>query len=230
MGPSIDTLNGPANDAHRVRLSRGFLLDQYEVTIAQFDKFLSQRPERNDCGEQPCRHERSDLPDLPVHAYFAGAIAYCEWAGKRLPTEAEWEYAARHDPVSNRDVRYPWGNEARPDAANCRCGHEAELTRGGSFPLDRSAIGAFDMAANASEWVGDCYQPNLADCPSPCIDPTPEACQQLCGVDDNDQPINCKIARTHRGGAYYSPLFGPMVRHYQTEHLHVNGFRCATSN
>jgi len=160
---------------HKVRIS-AFYMDKYEITNAQYRRFLEhikstgdttmnhpdQPPNRN--HEQQYVDEKLLGDDQPVVGLnWFDAYAYCKWAGKRLPTEAEWEYAAR----GGGDVyrKYPWGNE-EPDAegiwrANYRPlagwnldGHR-HSSPVGSYPDGISPFGIMDMAGNAEEWVQD---------------------------------------------------------------------------
>lgn len=160
---------------HPVKLS-AFYLDKYEVTNAQYKKFLANLEQNKDTSvnhpDQPADqdHLQHYLNDQMIAdkqpatgLNWFDAYAYCKWMGKRLPTEAEWEYAARGPTGAYR--KYPWGNET-PEAdgiwrANIRPeqGWSADGFRYtapvGSFPDGVSPFGIMDMAGNAEEWVHD---------------------------------------------------------------------------
>ncbi len=156
--------------------------------------------------------ERSKLPITTVT--WADADAYCRWAGKRLPTEAEWEKAAR----GPESFEYPWGNEWDPKKINTMSENpESPYSAGGSFPGDKSVYGVYDMAANVSEWVADWY------------DAYP-------GAPPSDNKYFGKTQRVTRGGitssGHYDAL-SLMFRSAKRAHLPPDsalidlGFRCA---
>ena len=135
-----------------------FYIDAVEVTTERYAKFLA----ANGSLAPPDEWESVDLEkqgQLPVVGVsWNDAEAYCQWAGKRLPTEAEWERAAR-----DSDQRmYPWGNEA-PGAGRAVYGHRAEsaygggLDRVGTLDAGRSREGVYDLEGNAAEWVSDWF-------------------------------------------------------------------------
>jgi len=145
---------------HQVSM-HGFWIDKLEVTNAMYmlcvqagaceppDHFKSETREKY--------FNTTDFADYPVvYVTWGDADAYCQWAGKRLPTEAEWEYAAR-----GTDFRtFPWGDE-RPDTSRANFNRKVrDVTRVGSFPAGASPYGVLDMAGNVWEWVSDFYDPN----------------------------------------------------------------------
>lgn len=139
--------------AHEVRLST-YYIDQHEVTNHQFRVFLGEARYHGQptagkwLADQKSREEPETLP--VGHVNFHDANAYAGWAGKQLPTEAQWEMAAR----STEARRFPWGNEpakwSRPRTVR-------QIDKVMSFPEDVSFYGAFDMAGNVQEWTKDWY-------------------------------------------------------------------------
>ena len=161
--------------AHEVTLTRGFWMDKYEVTNAQYARFLNTYMQKEkhtqrhkivgaalgmvDLDHALCgivldkktqkfapRPRRGRLPVMPLR--WTGASRYGVTMGKRLPTEAEWEYAAR----GAKGLKYPWGNPWRPKWANVATGKPAPV---GTHPKDASPFGVMDMAGNVREWVND---------------------------------------------------------------------------
>jgi formylglycine-generating enzyme required for sulfatase activity len=133
-----------------------FYMDKYEVTVGQYAKYL----EVTDMDEPPdwsiMNHPQHQKRPV-VNVDWEDAVKFCKWAGKRLPTEAEWEKAAR-----GTDGRiYPWGNEA-PTRLHANYGRKEwnnhlALVPVGSFEEGRSPYDIYDMAGNAWEWVSDWY-------------------------------------------------------------------------
>jgi formylglycine-generating enzyme required for sulfatase activity len=136
---------------HTVRL-RAFFIDRCEVTRAEYRRFLDAT------GRQAPRSWSNDAgPDtLPATGVtWADASAYAAWAGKRLPTEQEWEAAAR----GSDGRRYPWGGAWRADSANAAANSRNALAPVGSYPAGASPYGALDMIGNAWEWTASTPEP-----------------------------------------------------------------------
>lgn len=181
MGSNLDDRAKPV---HKVTLDT-FWIDQTEVTNAMFTKFLNEMGNQAEEGvswlEPGEGHRgivyghiqendsefwpRAGYEDHPVvEVSWYGAAAYCSWAGGRLPTEAEWEYAAR----GPESLQYPWGNTfdgTRANYCDVNCNYDwrdrtandgsTRWTSVGSYPEGASWCGALDMAGNVWEWVND---------------------------------------------------------------------------
>ena len=144
MGSKIG--NKDEKPVHIVQVD-GFYMDLYPVTNVQFAKFVQATGALD--WESPAGY--ADHPVVSVT--WENARAYCEWAGKRLPAEAEWEKAARG--VDGRN--YPWGDEFDTVNGNgLRTGY-AGTSPVGNFPSGKSPYGILDMAGNVWEWVSDWY-------------------------------------------------------------------------
>jgi formylglycine-generating enzyme len=205
-------------------------IDRYEVTVAQYRECV----DAGGCDLTPLvsGDTRYVVDEWPVvNVTWGEAREYCEWRGKRLPTEAEWEKAARGTDAR----RWPWGNVDSVDRANRGMAEPKELTLGGvgtttddsdgskimappgSYRWGKSPYGAEDMAGNVSEWVADLYSPQPYDT------------AKLSSIDPKG--VTSGTERTVRGGSYEDPRF--FARTYVRWHALPNqrsitrGFRCA---
>lgn len=144
---------GDHSPSHIVRLDT-FYIDQYEVTNAQYHRFCRETgrslPEFWDKDVFRCS---LDYPDHPVTGVsWSDAAAYAKWCGKRLPTEAEWEYAARGG-LPGRN--YPNGDTLTSADANYTKSEQGGTVPVGSYPAN--GFGIHDAAGNVAEWVADWY-------------------------------------------------------------------------
>jgi serine/threonine-protein kinase len=139
-----------------VETIKPFYLDRYEVTNQQYQKFIDEAnyppPPYWPGGRFPEGTDQQPITDVT----WEDATAYAKWAGKRLPTEEEWEFAARGD----QGRIYPWGNEWKPDAANVKAddNDQRQIAPVGQYPSGASQFGVFDMSGNVWEWTSSDYK------------------------------------------------------------------------
>jgi formylglycine-generating enzyme required for sulfatase activity len=234
---------------HRVVLS-AFSMDRFEATNKEFALFVSAtghvtdaeahgggwhwegewRPAKGADWRHPHGPESSieGLENHPaVQVSWNDALAYCRWRGKRLPTEAEWERAARGD----RWTIYPWGNHPPREGKRYRASYGSDrccradagdgylfTARVGSFPLGHSPFGVEDMAGNVWEWVEDWFDPDFYR-RSPSKDPV------------NRTPGERRVIR---GGGWGNDPRGlrSTLRHANPPEIGLSmvGFRCARAS
>jgi formylglycine-generating enzyme required for sulfatase activity len=205
---------------HKVYID-GYYINKYEVTVAEFEKCVNagscKKENYYSKQEKPdwaCNLGDSAKENHPMNCVtWYGAKEFCEWTGKRLPTEAEWEKAAR----GGTDTKYPWGNEFKTGMANCdegTCKDGYQTTSPvGSFKAN--GYGLFDMIGNVWEWVNDWYDEKYYQS-SPGKNPAGPSSSSL---------------KVLRGGSWDDLTRLMRVsdrnRNYPDVRNDINGFRCA---
>jgi len=221
--------DGPTDErpAHRITLP-AFRIDRLPVTNADFAAFLNAVGPHNASGERLFDFDDSDArvhkrgerwsadegfeKHPVVEVSWVGARDFCAWRKKRLPTEAEWEKAARGADAR----RYPWGNTA-PDAARAQfnAGFNETAPVDG-FPAGASIYGAQDLAGNTWEWVSSAYRPYRYDARDGRENGTPGPVRGTRGGGHDSGPE--EITTTQRGRN--------LSRNPSAGHHNI-GFRCA---
>ncbi|HSE37829.1 MAG TPA: SUMF1/EgtB/PvdO family nonheme iron enzyme, partial [Blastocatellia bacterium] len=151
-----DSHEADEKPAHQVNLP-AYYIDKHEVTNADYKKFCDETNRAYPPNPSFDNYYFTGKPDYPVLGVtFEDALAYASWAGKRLPTEPEWEKAASWDPVAQRKQVYPWGDQFTTDRANIGTGSPVAVNEATG---DLSFYGVLNMAGNALEWVDAPYKP-----------------------------------------------------------------------
>jgi gamma-glutamyl hercynylcysteine S-oxide synthase len=219
------TLNDES-PAHMVFLD-SYLIDKYEVSNKDYGDFIKANGHGSPAYWDDPRFNRPNQPVVGVSWY--DARAYCEYRGKRLPTEAEWEKAAR-GPDGNL---YPWGDDFDPAKANYGKIHDATKPVD-SYPEGVSHYGLHHMAGNAFEWVFDWYDPRYYSQLEPLVNPTgPAKPVWLGGTGTHVDLLTLGEKRVVRGGSWVAPEGSVRSTHRFWNHPLNNsygvglGFRCA---
>jgi serine/threonine-protein kinase len=219
---------------HEVKLN-AFWIDQVEVTNGMYNLCVQagscRTPVKINSDNRPEYFGNPEFQDYPVvNVTWYDANAYCLWAERRLPTEAEWEYAARGSDKRN----FPWGDEPPNQYNSNSINIVGDTSRVGSYPEGMSPFGALDMAGNVWEWVADRYRPDYY-AKSPAENPT--------GPADEDVFTNLRVMR---GGSFQEDwtilrlsnrafLAGPNPSAQPTDEAYYGdssakiGFRCAAN-
>lgn len=216
--------------AHRVTLN-AYRLDPHEVTKARFSVFLSARPEWRKANIAAASQNGQYLNDWDGDRFAAGednlpvvfitwhaAQAFCRWAGGRLPTEAEWEFAAR----AGGDAEFPWGDMLpSPALVNYAASGRGKPVPVGSYPPN--ALGLFDMGGNAWELLLDEWNDSY-----PAAD---QADPVAGGPMDDARLLAVTGRRALRGGSFGASVVNLRTRwrdsHVVTNAVAFVGFRCA---
>lgn len=220
--------------AHFVQLN-AFWVDQVEVTNGMYALCIDAgtcRPPTSLSSDNRFEYfGTSEFRDYPVvEVTWYDANAYCQWAGRRLPTEAEWERAARGD-----DMRtFPWGDEP-PNVHNSNSLNiVGDTSRVGTYAEGASPFGALDMAGNVWEWVADYYRQTYYT-ESPSENPTGPAkdsgnhMRVIRGGSFQEDLINLRLSnRGYEVGP--DPTVLPTDPTYYGHSSTKIGFRCVNNN
>jgi serine/threonine-protein kinase len=197
---------------HTVSLD-AFWIDQTEVTNGMYAQCVTdgecETPQQTESYTRSSYYGDNQYDAYPVvNVNWNQANIYCGWAGRRLPSEAEWEKAAR----STDGRTYPWGEQSLTCSLANFSGCEGDTTAVGSYPQGASVYGALDMAGNVWEWVADWYQ----------VYP---------GGDANASSYFGQTHRVLRGGSWVSDSWllrsSGRLRSYPDLRYNNDGFRCA---
>ncbi len=208
---------------HQVVLD-AYLIDKYETSNARYKEFMKAIGHAAPAYWDDPRLNKPTQPVVGVS--WTDASAFCKWEGKRLPTEAEWERAAKGPRGGTHGgTHYPWGHKLDPKKANYgqNIGRTTDVD---SYPEGASGYGVYNMAGNVFEWVEDWYAPNYYN-ESPALNPR--------GAQEGYNFANQGPVKVLRGGSWLAPETSLHTSHRFWNQPDNNsygvglGFRCAKS-
>ena len=202
--PTDDECAEDEKPRHPVKISKGFWMGRDEVTVGEYSGYV----DKTGSGIPPARDFNDAWKDQDhpiVNVTWADAASYCGWAGGRLPTEAEWEYAARG---GKNGLKFPNGNDLTPTEANFLGDGTSPVGTFGS-----NGYGLYDMAGNVWEWTADRYGPYGE------------------GEQENPQGSDEEGGKVLRGGSWIGSLprylrCSVRSRYEPDNRLNYVGFRC----
>jgi gamma-glutamyl hercynylcysteine S-oxide synthase len=202
-------------------------MDKYEVSNRHYGDFIRAKGQAAPAYWDDPRLNKPEQPVVGVN--WEDAKAYCEYRGKRLPTEAEWEKAARGP---NANI-YPWGNDFDPARVNYGKNHDATMPVD-SYPEGASYYGVYNMAGNVFEWVSDWYDPRYYGRLETMVNPGgPAKPIWIGGTGTYVDRLTVGEKRVIRGGSWIAPEGTVRATHRFWNHPLNNsygvglGFRCA---
>ncbi|HEY9151978.1 MAG TPA: SUMF1/EgtB/PvdO family nonheme iron enzyme [Anaerolineales bacterium] len=219
---------------HQVTMP-SFWIDKFDVTNAMYLACITAGgctpPQQTKSQTRQSYFNNPDFNDYPVvYVTWTQATTYCKWAGRHLPTEAEWEYSARGNTINT----YPWGDQV-PDSTRANFNYQVgDTTKVGSYPAGASPFGVLDMAGNVAQWVNDFFDPTyyskgVNTNPSGPIARSNFYNRVVRGGSFQDDPTNIRVSlrasvlgpdpNAQVGTDAYYGTFSPKI-----------GFRCASDN
>lgn len=229
MGTNYQRADAQDQPEHKVNLP-AFFIDKYPVTNIQYARYVAKTKHRPPLDWKDGKIPAEKLLHPVTMVSWFDAKAYCEANDKRLPSEAEWEKAAR-----GRDGnRWPWGNNMDPSKVNTyyNVGSTTEVSK---YPQGASAYGVFDLAGNVSEWTASDFTPySGSNAPATVFQP-----KKVVAQSQKDKamkvadlvPVEGATYKVRRGGSWKSDPFATSAYHrnfslpnYASDFF---GFRCA---
>lgn len=228
MGTNSDRADAQDRPQHKVDLP-AYWIDRYPVTNAQYARFVAATAHRPPSNWKDGKIPQGEaLRPITMVSWF-DARDYAKWAGKRLPTEAEWEKAGR----GTDGRRWPWGNKMEPERLNTYY-NVGSATNVNKYPNGASPYGVMDMAGNVDEWTADDYAPY------PGSDAPPSLFQAKVAraLSDKDQAMKVVdmvptggTYKVLRGGSWKGDPFSTATFHRNSAWANYAsdfyGFRCA---